>query len=96
MKPEYVMRIDDRLTNYMALLNSDLARPANTSVTAAGMRTIIESVRDAVDISSSALQRADEEARRERLNTIRQQLADGSYNISGKDVAEKILNIIKG
>ncbi|BCS52367.1 flagellar biosynthesis anti-sigma factor FlgM [Geobacter sp. SVR] len=37
----------------------------------------------------------DEEIRRARVAAIREQLASGSYNISGKDVASKILNAIK-
>jgi anti-sigma28 factor (negative regulator of flagellin synthesis) len=49
----------------------------------------------AVNISSTAVQLSDDEARRERLNSIRQQLAAGSYNISGKDVADKMLKILK-
>jgi anti-sigma28 factor (negative regulator of flagellin synthesis) len=42
-----------------------------------------------LDLSSTSVQLADDEAQRERLNIIRQQLAEGSYNISGKDVADK-------
>jgi flagellar biosynthesis anti-sigma factor FlgM len=38
----------------------------------------------------------DDEARRARVAAIRDQLASGSYNISGKDVANKILNALKG
>lgn len=34
-------------------------------------------------------------ARRAKIEAIRQQLAAGSYLISGKDVAGKILDIIK-
>lgn len=34
-------------------------------------------------------------ARRAKIEAIRQQLAEGSYLISGKDVAGKILDIIK-
>ena len=34
--------------------------------------------------------------RQDKVETIRKQLAAGTYNISGKDVADKILNILKG
>lgn len=39
---------------------------------------------------------ADEEIRQAKINAIREQLATGTYSISGKDVATKILNILKG
>lgn len=38
----------------------------------------------------------EEEARRAKVAAIRDQLASGSYNISGKDVASKILGALKG
>jgi flagellar biosynthesis anti-sigma factor FlgM len=38
----------------------------------------------------------DDEVRRQKVEAIRQQLASGTYNISGKDVAGKILNALKG
>ena len=89
------MKIDERVSNYMALLQAELAgsspRPNNTVIS----RDKEPSAAVTVDISSTALQRADDDARRERLNTIRKQLADGSYNISGKDVADKMLRILK-
>ena len=37
----------------------------------------------------------EEEIRRDKVAAIRDQLASGSYNISGKDVASKILNALK-
>lgn len=89
------MKIDDRVSNYMALLNSEAAKPAaqtgSTSESHASAPPAVE-----VDLSSTAVQRAEDEARRVRLNLIRQQLAEGSYNISGKDVADKMLNVLKG
>lgn len=92
------MKIDDRVSNYMALLNSGAVKPTPRSVgnSAPEPRTIAETPPAAVDLSSAAVQLAEDEARRERLNVIRQQLAEGSYNISGKDVADKILNVLKG
>ena len=90
------MKIDDRVANYMALLNGEAVKPAEHSGEAAASRTTAQSPPAEVDISSAAVQLADDEARRERLNAIRQQLAEGSYNISGKDVANKILNVLKG
>ena len=53
-----------------------------------------------VDISTSAEQLlkaapSEEQIRRDKVDAIRNQLASGSYNISGKDVAAKILNALK-
>jgi len=90
------MKIDDRVSNYMALLNSDTAQPATHLGGIPGSHRASEAPPVAVDLSSTAVQLAEDEARRERLNIIRQQLAEGSYNISGKDVADKMLNVLKG
>lgn len=38
---------------------------------------------------------AEDEIRLDKVAAIREQLAKGNYNISGKDVADKILNALK-
>jgi flagellar biosynthesis anti-sigma factor FlgM len=52
-----------------------------------------------VDISAKAEQlnrpQDQDEISRERVAAIRDQLAAGTYNISGKDVANKILGVLK-
>ncbi len=40
--------------------------------------------------------RETDDIRREKVEAIKKQLASGTYNISGKDVADKILNVLKG
>lgn len=90
------MKIDDRISNYMALLNGDAKNTAAQPGEVSGKPAAAKASPVEVDISPAAIQLADDEARRERLDIIRQQLAEGSYNISGKDVADKILNILKG
>lgn len=90
------MKIDDRVSSYMALLNSETAKPAVHAGAISGSHAAVPPPSIEVDLSSTAVQLADDEARRERLNIIRQQLAEGSYNISGKDVANKILDVLKG
>lgn len=90
------MKIDDRVSNYLALLNREAAKPAEQSDEVSGPRTGVKTLSDAVALSVTAVQMAEDEARRERLNVIRHQLAEGSYNISGKDVADKILTVLKG
>lgn len=53
-----------------------------------------------VVISSKADQlnqpQSPDEISRDRVAAIRDQLAAGTYNISGKDVANKILGVLKG
>jgi negative regulator of flagellin synthesis FlgM len=92
------MKIDDRVSNYMALLNGEAVTPTAQAATAAapGSPAPAETAPAEVTLSPTAIQLADDEARRERLDAIRQQLAEGSYNISGNDVANKILNVLKG
>lgn len=89
------MKIDDRLSNYMSLLNSESVKPLNRIRENSGQSPLPESSAVNVEISATATQMTEDEARLEKLNTIRRQLADGSYNISGKNVAEKILKIIQ-
>lgn len=89
------MKIDDRISNYMAMIHGNTGgKEKHLTPETAG--TTETSSSSEVEISATAAQLADDEARRARLNSIRQQLAEGSYNISGKDVASKILSVIKG
>ncbi|HEY4744970.1 MAG TPA: flagellar biosynthesis anti-sigma factor FlgM [Desulfuromonadaceae bacterium] len=48
----------------------------------------------AVDKMTSNLENDD--VRRDKVEAIRKQLASGTYNISGKAVADKILTVLKG
>lgn len=89
------MNIDDRISNYMALLNSETVKPVTPDGEVDGSQATAESPSVSAALSSATSQLADDEVRRERLNLIRQQLAEGSYNISGKDVADKILKVLK-
>jgi flagellar biosynthesis anti-sigma factor FlgM len=90
------MKIDERLSNYMALLKD--AYPPVSTHTAKNSRQQLPATDNSVTVkvSDSAAQLAEDETRRKRLEAIRRQLADGSYNISGKDVADKILKVLKG
>ncbi|OGU14614.1 MAG: flagellar biosynthesis anti-sigma factor FlgM [Geobacteraceae bacterium GWC2_53_11] len=93
---EVDMKIEERVLNYMALLNADATRVAAKPEERSGHPAQAESAPDQVDLSPDAARLAEDEARRQRLDAIRQQLAAGSYNISGKDVADKMLNLLKG
>jgi anti-sigma28 factor (negative regulator of flagellin synthesis) len=90
------MKIDARISNYMELLKNEPVPSAAPAAQSTVAKTAAEAPSITVDFSSSAVQLADDEARRDRLNIIRQQLAEGSYNISGKDVAAKMLKLLKG
>ncbi|MDD5106112.1 MAG: flagellar biosynthesis anti-sigma factor FlgM [Desulfuromonadaceae bacterium] len=84
------MKIEERVCNYLTLSENQPAKPG-AKPPAGAERAPVE-----VDLSPDSTRMAEDEARRLRLDIIRQQLAEGSYNISGKDVAEKILNVLKG
>ena len=89
------MQIDDKISNYISISNNDTTRPAGPKKEDLNQKAVTEDQAIKVDISSSAAEKADDAARLERLNAIRKQLAEGTYNISGKDVAEKILKVLK-
>lgn len=89
------MKIEDRLSNYMELLNNEAVKPAAQPEETSKVKAAAETPPVAVDISPAAAQLAEDETRRERLEIIRQQLVEGSYNISGKDVADKIIKVLK-
>lgn len=89
------MQIEDRISHYMSISNNDSTRPAGSKKEELNQKAVTEDQAIKVDISSTAAEKADDEARLERLNAIRKQLAEGTYNISGKDVAEKMLKVLK-
>jgi len=89
------MKIEDRLSNNMSILNNESGKPAARAKGDAGQPSLRGGDAVNVELSATALQMAEDEARLEKLNIIRQQLAEGSYNISGKDVAEKMLKILQ-
>lgn len=90
------MKVDDRISSYMELLKNEPVRSVAPSSEVPGVPSVVDASPVAVDLSMAAVRLAEDEARRERLDIIRQQLAEGSYNISGKDVADKMLNVLKG
>jgi flagellar biosynthesis anti-sigma factor FlgM len=89
------MKIEDRLSNYMAMLNNDSPKPAVRMKQNNGQTALNASNAVNVELSATASMMSEDEARLEKLNTIRQQLAEGSYSISGKDVAEKMLKLLQ-
>ena len=90
------MKIDDRVSNYMAMLTGDLLKSAPKSKENAPVPLSPGVVTDKVTLSTAATQMGDDdEARRARLIAIQRQLSEGTYNISGKDVADKIIKVLK-
>lgn len=90
------MKIDDRVSNYMALLSADTVKPGARLKENPDQKSVVQDDAFNVQLSPAATQKSEDEARLERLSAIRRQLAEGTYNISGKDVAEKILKVLKG
>ena len=89
------MKVDDRISNYMSLLLGDSAKPASRVKENAGQQVPDANRVDSVSISPVSARMGEDEAHHARLIAIRQQLSEGTYNISGKDVAEKILKVLK-
>lgn len=90
------MKIDDRVSNYMAMLTGDLLKSAPKTKENAPAPSSPGVVTDKVTLSAAATQMGDDdEARRTRLVAIQRQLSEGTYNISGKDVADKIIKVLK-
>ena len=93
------MKIDDRISNYMSLLLADSTNSANPASKAkengGGQQTVSGTKADNVTISPVAAQLGDDEAHHERLLAIKRQLSEGTYNISGKDVATKIIKALQ-
>jgi negative regulator of flagellin synthesis FlgM len=83
-----VVQLDTQTKKKAAQAGAEAAQPAKPSGEAFS-----------VDISAKAEQlnrpQDQDEISRERVAAIRDQLAAGTYNISGKDVANKILGVLK-
>jgi len=95
------MKIDTGVQNYTTALDS--ARTISPAKPAEDSRQTRQPGKDAfsLDLSPQAQQTAapdkvGQEARRAKLDAIREQLASGTYSISGRDVASKILSLLKG
>lgn len=93
------MKIDNPPINPAGVRETPQTRPAGRRHDEAHSPDRVDDA-FSVDISPAAEQKAaaatqEELTRRDRVAAIRAQLASGSYSISGKDVAEKILGSLK-
>jgi len=94
------MSIDNITTGTAAKADALLKKPATRPVDETQITNPAEVAAFKVNISPIAEQLlkaapTEEEIRRDKVAAIRDQLASGSYSISGKDVASKILNALK-
>jgi negative regulator of flagellin synthesis FlgM len=96
------MKIESGQQNYSAALDpsqkkASTARPKDgaSQPAKADSNPFSVELSTAVEKMNTSVQE-DDETRRQKVDAIRQQLASGTYNISGKDVADKILNALKG
>ena len=89
------MKIDDRITNYMSLLLADSVNSSPSSRNAANRPKASTPATDSVSISPQAAQLSGDQAHLDRVLAIKRQLSEGTYNISGKDVANKIIKVLK-
>ena len=93
------MKIDTVTQNNIALLDT-----AHKKITAAAAKTAQSQTKQPSDAFSVHISAAvdkmkssqEDDVRRDKVAAIRDKLASGTYNISGKDVANKILNALKG
>jgi anti-sigma28 factor (negative regulator of flagellin synthesis) len=90
------MNVEERITSQVPLLKNENVKNGTQAKEFKTQKPISQDQAVNVQISSTAMQKSEDELRMEKLNAIRQQLAAGTYNISGKDVANKILNVLKG
>lgn len=95
------MKIDNLVPNRITSLDttqkktiakSDKNTPSNTNQSGNAFSVKISAALEQMKASSSL---ENDDIRRDRVAAIRSQLATGTYNISGKDVASKILDAIK-
>jgi len=95
------MKIEKTAAHFAVPLDSVYKKAAVESPEKGKTAGKVENAAFVVELSKTAQQlaaptRDEEQIRRAKVAAIRDQLAAGSYNISGKDVANKILDSLKG
>jgi negative regulator of flagellin synthesis FlgM len=86
-------RIPLDMTQKKTAVKSDNNAQSKTNPSGEAFSVKISAALEQMKSSSGTLENDD--IRREKVAAIRSQLASGTYNISGKDVASKILDAIK-
>ena len=95
------MKIDTAQQKYITALDSTRKIPSTKQAEESRQSPQPGNSAFSVNLSAQAQQaaapdRVDEEARQAKIAAIREQLASGTYSISGRDVAKKILSLLKG
>lgn len=95
------MKIENSSAQFAVPLDGTHKKAAVESPEKGKTAAKVEDAAYVVEFSKTAQKMAapsqdEEEIRRAKVAAIRDQLASGSYNISGKDVANKILGALKG
>jgi len=95
------MKVETTLQNQVAAMNQANKSTAEPTPPLA-QPTVSEQKADAFNVQISdrvkemmATVPSEDDVRLDKVAAIREQLAKGNYNISGKDVADKILNALK-
>ena len=94
------MKIENGAINSFSQVDDQLKKTAPQAATETPQPAKPADDAFSVHISPTAEQKSTlqdaNEISRDRVAAIRDQLASGTYNISGKDVANKILAVLKG
>ncbi len=95
------MKVETTVQNHVSAMNKVHKSTVEAAVPLA-QPTASEQKTDAVNVQISdkvkemmAVVPSEDQVRLDKVAAIREQLAKGNYNISGKDVADKILNALK-
>jgi len=88
------MKVESGTQNTIALLDA-LHKKAAAPAKAAQQSGEAFSVQLSAAVEQMKATPEDDAARRDKVAAIRDRLAAGTYNISGKDVANKILDALK-
>jgi negative regulator of flagellin synthesis FlgM len=93
------MKIENETMSSIAQMEAQQKKAAPHPITESAQTVKSSDEAFSVAISSKAEQLSkpqnQDEISRDRVAAIRDQLASGTYNISGKDVANKILGVLK-
>lgn len=89
------MKVENGSSDHLPPLSATSVKPGIQPEEDSGQKIVTESDAFNVQLSTTATLKNEDLARLERLSSIRKQLAEGTYSISGKDVADKMLKVLK-
>ncbi len=89
------MKVENSVSDHLPPLSDASVKPGFQPEEDSARKVDTESDASNVQLSTTATLNNEDLVRLERLSSIRKQLAEGTYSISGKDVADKILKVLK-